>query len=201
MSGKHPMDDPEFRGRRRSPRLSPECWTRSASCRRRSQGAHRGGLAAAWTAAVPAARIRGRRRAPIGAYWHCLAMAAEAARSSPDSLDAVCALAWALDMTHGYGTALQALESLPAAARQTVEARVVAGDLHRYARNFALAATAYGDPRDLDRYYRKSRGAARAGRCRSACGPPAAMTSTLSTPRRSTRCPQRSPRCLTRPNP
>ena len=60
-------------------------------------------------------------------------------------------------MTHGYGTALQPLESLPADARQTVEARVFAGNLHRYAGNFALAATAYGDPRDLDRYDRKSR--------------------------------------------
>jgi hypothetical protein len=84
-------------------------------------------------------------------------MAAEAARSSTDSLDAICALAWALDGTHGYGTALQVVESLPAAARQTVEARVVAGDLHQDAENFALAAAAYGDPRDLDRYNRKNR--------------------------------------------
>jgi uncharacterized protein HemY len=91
------------------------------------------------------------------ANWHCLAMAAEAARSSTDSLDTVCLLASALDMTHGYGAALQVLESLPAAARQTVEARVLAGDLHRYAKNFALAATAYGDPRDLDRDTRKNR--------------------------------------------
>jgi hypothetical protein len=91
------------------------------------------------------------------AYWHYLAMAAEAARSSTNSLDTVCVLAWALYSTYGYGTALQLLESLPAAACQTVEARVVAGDLHRFADNFALAARAYDDPRDLDRYNRKSR--------------------------------------------
>jgi len=91
------------------------------------------------------------------AYWHLLAMAAEAARSSAGSLDAVCRLAWALYATSEYGPALQVLESLPAAARQTVEARVLAGDLHRYLENFALAAAAYGDPRDLDRYGRKNR--------------------------------------------
>jgi tetratricopeptide (TPR) repeat protein len=90
-------------------------------------------------------------------YWHCLALAAEAARTSANSLDTVCALASALDMTYGYGAALQVLESLPAAGRHTVEARVIAGGLHRYEKNFALAATAYGDPRDLDRFDRKSR--------------------------------------------
>ncbi len=86
-----------------------------------------------------------------------LAVAAEAARSHAGSLDAVCGLAWTVNATLGYGAALQVLESLPAAARQTVEARVVAGDLHRYARNFALAAAAYGDPRDLDSYDRLTR--------------------------------------------
>ena len=91
------------------------------------------------------------------AHWQSLVVTAEAARISPDSLDAVCALAWALDGAYGYGTALQAIENLPAEARQTVEARVVAGDLHRYARNFAIAAAAYGDPRDLSRYDRKVR--------------------------------------------
>ncbi len=91
------------------------------------------------------------------AYWQGLVVAAEAARSSPDSLDTVSSLAWALDATHGYGSALQVLASLPAAARQTVEARVFAGSLHRYEGYFALAATAYGDPRDLDGYDRKSR--------------------------------------------
>ena len=91
------------------------------------------------------------------ASWQGLVVAAEAARSSPDSLDAVCALAWALDGAYGYGTALQAIESLSAEARQTVEARVLAGDLHRWARNFAIAVPAYGDPRDLGRYDRKSR--------------------------------------------
>ena len=86
-------------------------------------------------------------------------MAAEAARSSTDSLDTVCTLASAraYDTTYGYAAALQVLESLPASARQTVEARVLAGELHRSAKNFALAATAYGDPRDLDRYDRKKR--------------------------------------------
>jgi tetratricopeptide (TPR) repeat protein len=92
-----------------------------------------------------------------GADWHGLAMAAEAARSSTGSLEAVCRLAWALDATYGYGTALQVLRSLSVTARQTVEARVLAGDLHRFAGNFTLAATGYGDPRDLDRYDRRSR--------------------------------------------
>jgi Tetratricopeptide repeat len=92
-----------------------------------------------------------------GSYWHGLAMAAEASRSSPGSVDAISHLAWALDGAYGYGTALQALKSLPAEASETVEARVVAGDLHRYAKNFTLAATAYGDPRELDRYDRRNR--------------------------------------------
>jgi tetratricopeptide (TPR) repeat protein len=89
--------------------------------------------------------------------WHCLAVAAEAARNSTDSLDTVCALGSAVHATYGYGTALQVLESLPAAARHTIEARVVTGDFHKYAKNFALAVTAYGDPRDLDLYNRKTR--------------------------------------------
>jgi tetratricopeptide (TPR) repeat protein len=91
------------------------------------------------------------------AFWHSLAMVAEAARSSPSSLDTVCRLASALNSMFDYGTALQVLKSLPPAARQTVEARVTTGDLHRYAGNFALAAAAYGDPRDLERFDRKSR--------------------------------------------
>src|SRR5260370_15889500 len=95
-----------------------------------------------------------RADASDGAYWHCLAVAAEAARSSPDSLDTVCMLAWALDATYGYGPALQVLASLPAAARQTAEARVAAGTLHPAAGNYALAVAAYGDPRDLDRFDR-----------------------------------------------
>lgn len=72
-------------------------------------------------------------------------------------MDAVCGLAWALYLTYGYGPALQVLESLSAAARQTVEARVGLGSLHRFAGNFALAAKAYGDPRDLDRDDRRDR--------------------------------------------
>lgn len=91
------------------------------------------------------------------AFWHSLIMVAEAVRTSPSSLDAVCQLASALNSTFDYGTALQVLKSLPPASRQTVEARVTTGDLHRYAGNFALAAAAYGDPRDLERLDRKSR--------------------------------------------
>lgn len=75
----------------------------------------------------------------------------------PHQRTQLCRLAWALDATHGYGAALQVLESLPAAARRTLEARVLAGNLHYYEGYFALALTAYGDPYDLDRYDRKSR--------------------------------------------
>jgi hypothetical protein len=92
-----------------------------------------------------------------GDIWHCLAMTAEAGRSITDSLDTVCRLAWALAATYGYGTGLQVLDSLPAAARQAVEARVCAGELHLRAGNFALAVAAYGDPRDLDGFDRKRR--------------------------------------------
>jgi tetratricopeptide (TPR) repeat protein len=92
-----------------------------------------------------------------GADWHRLALATEAARLSPASVDTVCAVAQACYATLGYGTALQVLESLAAPARQTVEARVVAANLHRLSGNFGLAVKAYGDPRDLDRDERKKR--------------------------------------------
>jgi predicted negative regulator of RcsB-dependent stress response len=92
-----------------------------------------------------------------GAYWHRLALAAEAVRSSPGSLDAICSLALAANSTYGYGTALQVMASLPETARKTTEARVNLGDLHRYAGNYALAAAAYGNPRDLNRADRKNR--------------------------------------------
>lgn len=78
-------------------------------------------------------------------YWHALAVAAEAAHASPDSLDAVCNLAWHSYLTYGYGTALQVLASLPAVARSTVDARILAGRLHQYVGNFAHAVKAYGD--------------------------------------------------------
>lgn len=90
-------------------------------------------------------------------YWHRLALAAEAARSSKGSLEAICGLTWAVNAVFGYGSALQVLASLPDAARRTGEARAVTGNLHQISKNFALAVAAYGDPRDLDDYYRKFR--------------------------------------------
>ena len=92
-----------------------------------------------------------------GRFWHCAAMAAEAARLSKGSVDAVCEFALALDRTHSYGTALQVLASLPAAARATVKARATTAALHAWADNAALAAAAFGDPRDLDKYFRSRR--------------------------------------------
>lgn len=90
--------------------------------------------------------------------WHSLVLAAEAVRASEASLDSVCRLAGALKWTFGYEVAVQVLESLPeAAARQTTEFRVLLGDFHRRAGNFRLAAAAYGDPRDLEKYDRRSR--------------------------------------------
>ncbi len=90
-------------------------------------------------------------------YWHRLAVAAEAARVSGGDVDAVCELAAALHETHGYGTALQVLASLPAVARSTVKARVTTANQHDWAGNPALAAAAYGDPRDLDKRLRAQR--------------------------------------------
>jgi hypothetical protein len=46
---------------------------------------------------------------------------------------------------------------LPKTVRSTLEIRVSLGDLHYDAENFALAAAAYGTPRYLDKYQRKSR--------------------------------------------
>jgi thioredoxin-like negative regulator of GroEL len=59
--------------------------------------------------------------------WHCLAMAAEAVRTSGGNADAVCALAMALYTTHDYGTALQALASLPADAQHATQVRRASG--------------------------------------------------------------------------
>lgn len=92
-----------------------------------------------------------------GSRWHALAMAGEAAYVSPDSLDAVCSLAWHSYARHGYGTALQVLAGLPPAARSTVDVRILAGRLHQYSGNFARAATVYGDPRGLPSHARKWR--------------------------------------------
>src|ERR1700761_4294970 len=89
--------------------------------------------------------------------WHRVAVAAEAARVSGGNVDAVCELATALRQTHGYGTALQVLASLPAGARATVKARVATANQHDWAGNPALAAAAYGDPRDLDERLRSQR--------------------------------------------
>jgi tetratricopeptide (TPR) repeat protein len=92
-----------------------------------------------------------------GLDGHCLAVTAEAARTSGGNVDAVCALAMALYLTYGYGTALQPLASLPANARNAPQARRAAMLLHLWAGNSLLALTAVGDPRDLDRIYRKQR--------------------------------------------
>jgi predicted negative regulator of RcsB-dependent stress response len=92
-----------------------------------------------------------------GRSWHRVAMAAEAARISGGNVDAVCELATALHQTHGYGTALQVLASLPADARATVKARITTANRHDRAGNPALAAAAYGDPRDLDNGLRAQR--------------------------------------------
>jgi tetratricopeptide (TPR) repeat protein len=92
-----------------------------------------------------------------GAYWHCIALAVEAVRSSPGSLDAICSLASAASSTYGYGTALQVMASLPETARKTTEARVSRSHLHRYAENYTLATAAYGNLLDLDRIDRKNR--------------------------------------------
>ena len=89
--------------------------------------------------------------------WQRVAAAAEAARLSLGNLDAMCELALAVYQTHGYGTALQVLKSLQAGARATVKARVTTATLHMWAGNPALAAAAYGDSRDLDKYFRSRR--------------------------------------------
>jgi tetratricopeptide (TPR) repeat protein len=93
-----------------------------------------------------------------GDDWHCLALAVEAVRIDPSNLEAICRLAQAIRVSpFGYGTAVEMLESLPETVRSAPEVRVSLGDLHYYAGNFALAAAAYGNPRDLNEYDRKSR--------------------------------------------
>jgi hypothetical protein len=89
-----------------------------------------------------------------GRPWQRVAAAAEAARLSLGNVDAVCELALATYNTHGYGTALQVMAGIPAAACATVKARVTMATLHNWARNRALAAARFGDPRDLDKHFR-----------------------------------------------
>ena len=91
------------------------------------------------------------------ADWQCLALATEAARTNPGDVEAACWLAKSVDYLLDYSTAVDVLETLPAATRQSAAIRVALGDLHRNAGNLALAATAYGDPRDLDWTDRRSR--------------------------------------------
>jgi hypothetical protein len=91
------------------------------------------------------------------ADWHSLALAAEVTRSSPGNIDAVSRLAMAVYYRYGYGAAVQILENLPFNMLEAVEIRVLLGDLHTRAGNFARAAVAYGDPRDLARWERRSR--------------------------------------------
>ena len=87
-----------------------------------------------------------------GASWQRLAVTAEAARVSGGNADAVCALAMALRQTHGHGTALQALTSLPA---DTPQLRGVAAELLFQAGNRALAFAVVGDLRDMNGRGRK----------------------------------------------
>jgi tetratricopeptide (TPR) repeat protein len=89
--------------------------------------------------------------------WTGLLLTAEAARTDPDNLAAICSLADDLDTAEDYAAASRLLKSLPPPAQQTTEVRVTLGDIHRYAGNHALASAAYGDPRDLNRIDRRSR--------------------------------------------
>jgi hypothetical protein len=91
------------------------------------------------------------------ADWRCLVLAAEALRADPGNVEAACYLGRSVDLLFDYHAAVEVLESLPVAMRRSVAVRVELGDLHRYAGNLALAAAAYGDPRDLDPDDRKSR--------------------------------------------
>ena len=91
------------------------------------------------------------------ADWHCLALAAEAARSVPGSIDTACALAWAIRWTLGYESAVQVLTGLPEGQRQATECRVLLGNLHRAAGNNASAFAAYPPALALDRYDRRAR--------------------------------------------
>ena len=91
------------------------------------------------------------------ADWHSLALVAEAVRGAPDSLDAACHLAWAVRGVFGYEAAVQVMLGLPEVMRQTPECRVLLGNFHRFAGNYVSAVAAYGDPRGLDSYDRRSR--------------------------------------------
>jgi len=94
---------------------------------------------------------------PDNADWHCLTLAAEAARSVPNSIDTACALAWAVRWTLGYESAVQVLTGLPEGQRQATECRVLLGNLHRAAGNNASAFAAYPPALALDRYDRRAR--------------------------------------------
>jgi hypothetical protein len=133
------------------------------------------------------------------ADWQCLVLLTEAARADPGNVEAVCCLATSVHYLFDYGTAVEVLESLPAAVRQSVAVRVALGDLHRNAGNFALAAAAYGDPRDLGRDERRSR---RRGMLRGLLQrrePVTAMAAHPLTSRRSTQSTSRWRKCSTSP--
>ena len=94
---------------------------------------------------------------PDNADWHCLALAAEAARSVPGSIDTACALAVGRPLDIGYESAVQVLTGLPEGQRQATECRVLLGNLHRAAGNDASAFAAYPPALALDRYDRRAR--------------------------------------------
>jgi hypothetical protein len=89
--------------------------------------------------------------------WQCLALTAEAMRADPDNSWAVCWLARCIDYLFDCGTAVEVMESLPTAAQQAVTARVVLANFYYDSGDFALAAASYGDPRDLNLYWRRYR--------------------------------------------
>lgn len=94
---------------------------------------------------------------PDNADWHWLALAAEAVRRAPGSVDTACALAWAARWILGYEGAVQVLTGLPAGQREATECRVLLGNLHRAAGNRASAFAAYPPALALDRYDRRAR--------------------------------------------
>jgi tetratricopeptide (TPR) repeat protein len=94
-----------------------------------------------------------------GGNWPCLALSAEVLRSHPGHVEAACLFASSLSYLtlFTYGSAVAVLENVPAATRQSTGVRVTLGDIHRRAGNHALAVAAYGDPRHLDGFDRRSR--------------------------------------------
>jgi thioredoxin-like negative regulator of GroEL len=91
------------------------------------------------------------------ADWQSLVLAAEALDTDPGNIQAACYLARSINYLYDFRAAVKILEAVPHQIRRSIAVRAALGELYRNAGNPAEAVTAYGDPRDLPRPYRRHR--------------------------------------------